>query len=73
MGCPNCFKRLVARMSLCLRLAPTVPERSRVTRKYDPLLLRGDVRFSPIMCVSRCARYYQMCSLDGVQRVQVKS
>ena len=51
MECPNCIKRLVARMSPCLRLAPTVPAGSRVTRKYDPLLLRGNVRFSPIMCV----------------------
>ena len=51
MECPNCLKRLVARMSPCLRLAPTVPAGSRVTRKYDPLLLRGNVRFSPIMCV----------------------
>ena len=51
MGCPNCLKRLVARMSPCLRLAPTVPAGSRVARKYDPLLLRGNVRFSPIICV----------------------
>ena len=51
MGCPNCLKRFVARMFPCLRLAPTVPAGSRVTRQYDPLLLRGNVRFSPIMCV----------------------
>ena len=51
MGCRNCFSRLVARMSPCLRLALTVPAGSRVTRKYDPLLLRGNVRFSPIMYV----------------------
>ena len=49
MGCPNCLKRLVARMSPCLRLA--VPAGSRVARKYDPLLLRVNVRFAPIMCV----------------------
>ena len=51
MGCLNCLKRLVARTSSCLRLAPTVPAGSRVTRKYDPLLLQGNVRFAPIMCV----------------------
>ena len=51
MGCPNGLKRLVARMSPCLRLAPTVPAGSRVARKYDLLLLRGNVRFAPIMCV----------------------
>ena len=51
MGCHNCFSRLVARMSSCLRLAPTDPAGSRVARKYDPLLLRGNVRFSLIMCV----------------------
>ena len=50
MGCRNCHKKLVARMAPCL-LAPTVPAGSRVARKYDPLLLRGNVRFSPIMCV----------------------
>ena len=38
-------------MSPCLRLAPTVPAGSRVARKYDPLLLPGNVRFLPIMCV----------------------
>ena len=60
MGCPNCLKRFVARMSPCLRLAPTVPAGSRVARKYDPLLLRGNVRLAPIMYVpdasdtSRC-------------------
>ena len=51
MGCPNCLKRFVARMSPCLRLAPTVPAGSRVARKYDPLLLRGNVRFAPIISV----------------------
>ena len=51
MGCRNCLKMLVARMSPCLRLAPTVPAGSRVVRKCDPLLLRGNVRFAPIMCV----------------------
>ena len=51
MGCPNCLKRFVARMSPCLRLAPIVPAGSRVARKYDPLLLRGNVRLAPIMCV----------------------
>ena len=51
MGCRNCLKRLVARMSPYLRLAPTVPAGSRVARKYDPLLLRGNVRFAPIVCV----------------------
>ena len=40
MGCPNCLKRFVARMSPCLRLAPTVP----AGRKYDPLLVRGNVK-----------------------------
>ena len=51
MGCPNCLKRFVACMSPYLRLAPTVPAGSRVARKYDPLLLRGNVKFAPIMCV----------------------
>ena len=51
MGCPNCLKRFVARMFPCLRLAPTVPAGSRVARKCDPLLLRGNVKFAPIMCV----------------------
>ena len=51
-GCPNCLKRFVARMSPFLRLAPTVPAGSRVARKYDPLLLlRGNVRLAPIICV----------------------
>ena len=71
MGWPNCHKRFVARMSPCLRVAPTVPAGSRVARKYDPLLLRGNVRLAPIVR-SRCVRHYQMCSLDSVQRVQVK-
>ena len=51
MGWLNCLKRLVARMSPCLRLAPTVPAGSRVARKYYPPLLWGNVRFAPIMCV----------------------
>ena len=51
MGCRNCLRRFVARMSPRLRLAPIVPVGSRVARKYDPLLLRGNVRFAPIMCV----------------------
>ena len=51
MRWPNCLKRFVARMSPCLRLAPTVPAGSRVACKYDPLLLRGNVRLAPIMCV----------------------
>ena len=51
MECLNCLKRLVSRMSPCLRLVLTVPAGSWVARKYDPLLLRGNVRFSPIMCV----------------------
>ena len=51
MGCRNCLKRLVARISPCPRLAPTAPAGSRVARKYDPLLPRGNVRFAPIMCV----------------------
>ena len=51
MGCLNCLKRFVARMSPCLRLVPTAPAGSRVARKYDLLLLRGNVRFAPMMCV----------------------
>ena len=51
MGCLNFLKRLVARMSPCPRLAPTVPAGSQVARKYDPQLLRGNIRFAPIMCV----------------------
>ena len=51
MGCLNCLKMLVARMSPCLRLAPVVRAGSQVARKYDPLLLRGNVIFVPIMCV----------------------
>ena len=51
MGCPNCLKRLAARMSPYLRLASTVPAGSRVARRHDPVLLRGNVRFAPIMCV----------------------
>ena len=50
-----------------LRLAPTVPAGSWVARKYDPLLLRGNVRFVLIMCVPetsdaiRCV-YWTACS-----------
>ena len=73
MWCRNCLERLVARMSLCLLLAPTVPAGSRVVRKYDPLLLRMNVRFALYNVRSRCVRHYQICSLDGVQRVQVES
>ena len=73
MGCHNCLRRLVARMSRCLRLAPTVPAGSRVARKYDPLLLRGNVRFAPIMCVPDASDTIRCGFLDGVQRVQVKS
>ena len=51
MGCRNCPKRVVARMSPYLHLAPTVPAGSRMARKYNPLLLRGNVKFAPIMCV----------------------
>ena len=51
MGCRNCLKGLVARMSPYLHLAPIVPAGSRVAHKYDPLLLRGNVKFAPIMCV----------------------
>ena len=50
-GCRNCLKRLVARMFPYLRLAPTVTAGSRVAHKYDPLLLRENIRFRPIMCV----------------------
>ena len=56
MGCPNCLKGLVARMSPCLRFASTVPAGSWVARKYDPLLLRGNVRFALIMCVPDASR-----------------
>ena len=51
IGCRKCLRRLVAHMSPCLRLAPTVPTGSRVDRKYDLLLLRGNVRIFPMMCV----------------------
>ena len=67
MGCPNCLKRLVARMSPFLRLAPTVPVGSRGARKYDPLLLRGNVKFDPIMSVPdasdtiRCVLWTACC------------
>ena len=66
-GCRNFLKRLVARMSRCLFLAPTVPAGGRVARKYDPLLLRGNVRLVLIRCVPeasdtiRCA-FYTACS-----------
>ena len=72
MGCRNCLRRLVARMSSCLRLASTVPAGSRVARKHDPLLLRGNVRFSPIMCVPDASDTTR-CVLDGMQRVQAES
>ena len=72
MGCPNCLKRFVARMSPCLRLAPTLPAGSRVARKYDPLLLRGNVKFSPIMWVPDASDTIRCVLLDSVQRVQVK-
>ena len=51
MGCLNYLKRLAARMCPRLRLTPTVPAESRVARKYDPLLLPGNVKFAPITCV----------------------
>ena len=73
MGCHNCLRRLVARMSPCLRLAPTVPAGSRVARKYDPLLLRGNVRFAPIMCIPGASGTIRCGFWDGVQRIQVKS
>ena len=66
MGCLNYLQRLVARMSPCLRLNPTIPVESRVARKYDPLLLRGNAIFASNVR-SRCVRHYQMCSLDSVQ------
>ena len=50
-GCHNCLERIVACISRFFLLAPTVPVGSRVARKYNPLLLRGDVRFVPVMCV----------------------
>ena len=50
-GCRKCLKRLVVCICPCLRLAPTLPAGSRVARKYDPLLLRGNVKFAPTMCV----------------------
>ena len=58
MGCPNCLKRLVARMSPCLRLAPTVPAGNRVARKYDPLLLTaGERQISSYNVLSRCIQH----------------
>ena len=54
-GCRNCLRWSFARISLCLFLAPTVPAECRVARKYDPLLLRGNVRFVPIICVSEAS------------------
>ena len=51
-GYRNCLKRLIACISPCLRLTPIIPAGSRVARKYDPLLLRGNVNFAPIKCVS---------------------
>ena len=44
-------------LEYCLRacsfafFTPTVPAGSRVERNYDPLLLRGNVRLVPIICV----------------------
>ena len=38
-------------MSRSPRLAPTVPAGSRVARKYGQLMLRGNVRLVPIICV----------------------
>ena len=63
MGCRNCLKRLVARMSLYLHLAPAVPAGSRVARKYDPLLLRGNVGFAPIMYVPDASDTSRKCEL----------
>ena len=74
--CRNCLKRLVARMSRCLFFAPTVvPAGSRVARKYDLLLLRGNVRVVPIMCVpevsstNRCV----FCTTCSEYRLNPKS
>ena len=50
-GCHNYLRRLVACISGFLFLAPTVPAGSRVARKYDPLLLRRNVRLVPIVCI----------------------
>ena len=50
-GCRNCLKRLISRIFLRLFLALTVPAGSEVPRKYDPLLLRVNVTFLPVMCV----------------------
>ena len=49
--CRNCLKKLPSPMFSCFRFAPTVSAGSREARKYDPLLLRGNVRFVPTMCV----------------------
>ena len=63
----NCLESLVARMCLPLFLAPTVPAGGRIERKYDPLLLRRNVRLIPIMCVPeasntiRCV-FWMACS-----------
>ena len=54
-GCRNCLERLVERMSRCLFLAPKVPAGSRLARRYDPLLLQGNVKFVSIMCVSEAS------------------
>ena len=61
VGCRNCLERLVACISSCLRLAPTVPGGARIRSATAA----GEG--------SRGVRHYQMCSLDGVQRVQLKS
>ena len=52
-GCRNCLKRLVICMSRSLFHAPTVPTGSRAARKYDTLLLRGNVRIISIMGVPK--------------------
>ena len=54
-GCCNRLRRLVARISSCLRLAPTVPAGNWVARKYDPLQLPEIARFVSIMCVSEAS------------------
>ena len=51
MGCRKCLRKLVAHMSPCLRLAPTVPAGSREDRKHYPLFLRGNINMFPMMCI----------------------
>ena len=83
MGCRNCLRRLVARIFPCLRPAPAVPAGSRVARKYDPLLLRGNVIFAPIMCVpdapdtTRCVLWtacneYRLNPKPGTYAISIK-